>query len=223
MSLNDLIIKSCPGLTDICLEPISKLKIRSLDLSYCKNLSGETWEHLVKMNLTLEALSLRRLSKVSGESIIQALRNNLEFLELKQLDLSDCSLLSDKAILQIVQVCPNLVELNISFCQDLDIKFFELLAESNSAKSIKEITAEHCQAFVTDETCALIAEKWPGLTLFNVRGCSQLTGAALCYLSKLSRLKNVDLSGCPLIDVNSLTKAALICSWDLAHPPIMFG
>jgi hypothetical protein len=50
-----------------------------------------------------------------------------------------------------------------------------------------------------------------------------LTGAALCYLSKLSRLKNVDLSGCPLIDVNSLTKAALICSWDLAHPPIMFG
>lgn len=222
-SLTDLVIRSCPGLTDSCLEPLSKLNIKSLDLSYCKNLGDNTWNHIVKLDETLESLSLRRLSKVSGESILRALQDGCIFEKMKQLDLSDCSLLSDSAISRTVQACPNLVGINISFCQDLDVSFFKLLADSNPSKTIREITAEHCQAFVTDETCALMADKMSDITLFDARGCSQLTSVSLGHLSKLPHLKNVDLSGCPLIDVNSLTKAALVRSWNLAHPPILFG
>lgn len=222
-NLTDLMIKSCPGLTDSCLEPLSKLRIRSLDLSYCKNLGDNSWTHLVKLNESLETLSLRRLSKVSSESIISALQDGCVFEKMKQLDLSDCSLLSDSAIYRILQACRNLVEINLSFCQDLDTSFFTLLAESNPKNSIREITLENCQAIVTDETCALILKKMPGITLFNARGCSQLTTASLGYLAKLPQLKHVDLSSCPLIDVNSLTKTALVRSWNLAHPPILFG
>ncbi len=217
-------IKSCAGLTDECLSFLCKRNIVALDVSYCKNLGSQAWSAIVETSETLTKLSMRRCSQISGELIISTLaKHPVVFKSLEHLDLSDCSFLSDNAICSIVRVAPNLRHLNISFCQDLDVSFFSKLAEANASGSIKELLFEHCQAFVTDESCNELARNWKGLRRLSARGCSLLTNQAVKTVASMENLKEVDFSSCPRVDPNVLTKTALTRSWKLEHPPTIYG
>lgn len=220
-TLDHLEIKACPGLTCGALDLIGSLRLKHADFSLCKNLSGQVWTCLLGQRNTLETLIMRRCTSISGQSILEALQKEPEstFPCLQALDLSDCSFLPDAAICSIVARCPRLAALSISFCQDLDIHFFQNLLKANPSASLTTLIMEHCHKFVTNEAISVVAEHWVRLEVISVRGCTLLTDRAVVELERLPRLKSVDLSACPGVSIEALTKAAVAHSWNLQNPP----
>lgn len=176
-------IKLCgvPALTDQTLEQIvEKIGHRLLDL----NLSGIGVNEITDKGLKavskycthLEALHISMLREVTGISLLPIFADPERASRLKTLA-ANCKKMDTNLLDQIMYSCPNLDMLDVSGLSS-----------------------------VTDQMIITLADHSQKLTHLNLKGCKQVTDAAICYLSGCCPLKSMCVSG-----LHALTDKSIFC------------
>jgi len=113
---------------------------------------------------------------------------------LRELDLRDCSFLSDTAIASIASVCPRLKTLNLSFCCSLTEDFGRYLVKG--CRGLLNLDVSYCGGAVTDEFIHEISTGLHQLKALSIRSCFQVTDEGVHHLLKYSMLAKLNYTQC---------------------------
>ncbi|KAI8974319.1 cyclic nucleotide-binding-like protein [Pilobolus umbonatus] len=203
--LNGLDLSNCRKISDVGLFRLLDEKsthnytpLRHLSLSYCKKLSDVMMCHLNEFcSSSLESLNIQRCTRITDEGFSYW----EEFPQLKELNLTDCSFLTDQTISRLVTAAPNLSRLILSFCcalSDVSIENVGLLSK------LKELDASFCGAAVSDLSIhQLLHSPSMHLVSLNIRGCVRITDHGVqSIISSSNAIDTLNISQCPCISLN---------------------
>ncbi|EPZ35259.1 RmlC-like jelly roll fold domain-containing protein [Rozella allomycis CSF55] len=160
--------------------------IESMSLSYCKLLTNNTMLFICQMGKNLRSLNLQRCTGISDAGFYE-LDNNL-MQSMTDLDLSDCSFLTDAAISACSKGMPNLKTLNLSFCCSLSPEALSIIADSFDLESLD---LSFCGSSVTDNKT------------LNMRGCVGLTDSGVrSIINYAKNLLSLNVTGCKQISAS---------------------
>jgi len=207
--LTHLDLSNCRKITDVGILSVldSCESLQSLELSYCKNLTAKMldhpmWPRIHKLNLQrctaigdagFKQWHTQVTSKLSSTDGETDSASPLKF-QMSELNLSDCSFLTDAAILNISVTCSNLQIIALSFCCGLSAAAISSLAEN--CQELKSLDVSFCGSAATDESIEVISTKLNQLERLSVRGCVQVTDAGIAHLLKIRSLKVLNISQC---------------------------
>lgn len=213
-SVSDLVL--CKGITRLDLSNCRKVSditiasaldgvenLQELKVSYCKNLTNVTMGNIVTRAPNISILFLQRCTSISDTGFAFLRNPETPLLRLTVLSLSDCSFLTDEAVLSISKGCPNLRALNLTFCCALTPASIDSLVEG--CPKLVSLDMSFCGAMVYDEGLETISMLLPELERLSFRSCIMVTKEGLDHLVKNSQsLKYVNPSNC-----KNLTKDVL--------------
>ncbi|KAF9540004.1 hypothetical protein EC957_004706 [Mortierella hygrophila] len=214
--------------------------ISHLNLSYCKNITDRSFIHLCSSgSRQLEYLNLQRCTTISPEAFISLSLDAFDpepapdminghfpepvpipgkeacFPKLKELYLSDCTFLTDEAIVALSPNMPRLESISLSFCCALTDIALEAL--SDSCVLMKKIDLSFCGSAVSDASLYQLAQfdaLNPGrhmLEDLEIRGCVRVTEHGVReILNGCSSLKRLNVSCCSGIGSGDLSDEAPI-------------
>jgi F-box/leucine-rich repeat protein 7 len=196
-------LSNCRKVTDSGLYNLLATSQNLLDihLSYCKALSDTSLASISTMCTNIRRLNLQRCLGITdvGYATFGTMLHN----KLHELQISDCSFLTDSAMKHISESCPNLKVLNISFCCALSEVSIQYL--THGCPKMKAFDASFCGNAISDETISIIATNWKDLEKLSVRGCVRIGNAAVQYLVDNCRtLKTLNISSCKNVSDNIL-------------------
>ncbi|KAG0245956.1 hypothetical protein BGX31_005242 [Mortierella sp. GBA43] len=205
-----------------------------LNLSYCKNLTDRSFIHLSQYgSRQLESLNLQRCTTITSDAYISLdLDNRRAMLEsssiangydctslpvvepcfprLRELFLSDCTFLSDNAILALAPNVPRLEVLSLSFCCALTDVAVEAVCEN--CRYLKKLDLSFCGSAVSDASLYQLAQmdsQEPGkhtLEDLEIRGCVRVTEQGVRQvLNGCVNLKKLNVSSCSGIGTGDLS------------------
>ncbi|KAG0001060.1 hypothetical protein BGZ79_005140 [Entomortierella chlamydospora] len=210
-----------------------------LNLSYCKNLTDKSFIHLsLYGSKQLEYLNLQRCTTITSDAFIsldlankrtvqQNYMNNGAsheipahedynplmdpcFPRLRELHLSDCTFLSDHAIVALAPNMPNLQVVSLSFCCALTDVAIEALCEN--CLYLKKMDLSFCGSAVSDSSLYKMARfdaLEPGrhsLQELEIRGCVRVTERGIReVLSGCANLRKLNISNCSGIGTGGLS------------------
>ncbi|KAF8936886.1 hypothetical protein BGZ58_003570 [Dissophora ornata] len=222
-------------------EPKGCPLLARLNLSYCKNLTDRSFIHLsLYGSKQLEYLNLQRCTTITSEAFIaldldskQTVHEDyvidsngqgisvhegysplLEpcFPRLRELHLSDCTYLTDDAIVALAPNMPRLEVLSLSFCCALTDIAVEALCES--CLFLKKLDLSFCGSAVSDASLYQLARfdaLEPGrhsLEDLEIRGCVRVTERGVREVLKgCANLKRLNISNCSGIGSGDLATA----------------
>lgn len=205
--LTSLDLSNCRKITDTGIQSLldSCKQLEHLELSYCKNLTAKIFEHPIwsrfkKLNLQRctaindagfkiwHTSATSKMSSTDGEA-----ESAQVTFKMDELNLSDCSFLTDAAIGYIVQSCPDLSSLILSFCCGLSTACIPGITQYCSKLRLLDLS--FCGSAVTDETLLQLSTL-PALGRLSVRGCVGVTDAGVQNLSACQTLKVINISQC---------------------------
>ncbi|KAH6570310.1 hypothetical protein BASA60_007799 [Batrachochytrium salamandrivorans] len=129
---------------------------------------------------------------------------------LEELNLSDCSFLTDQTIAVLSACCPRLERLCLSFCCSLTEKYAEILAKG--CWDIHTLDVSYCGGAVTDASLSTLAHSLSYLEQLSIRGCVQVTDAGVdALLHESTRLAALNLSQCKSISQEAIHRASQVC------------
>lgn len=123
--------------------------------------------------------------------------------EMLDINLSDCSFLTDMAVQQLSLTCTNLKVLALSFCCALTPEAIASLAEN--CPDLTSLDVSYCGSAVTDDSLLFIASKLLNLEKLSVRGkclylmlsgCGLVTDKGLENLESSLSLRILNISQC---------------------------
>ncbi|KAF9897965.1 hypothetical protein BX616_004689 [Lobosporangium transversale] len=206
-----------------------------LNLSYCKNLTDKSFIHLsLYGSKQLEYLNLQRCTTISSEAFVSldpsrknmVFQNQLKdsngsvhegynplvdpcFPNLRELHLSDCTFLTDEAIVALAPNMPHLQVASLSFCCALTDVAVEALSEN--CLFLKRLDLSFCGSAVSDASLYKLARfdaSEPGkhsLEELEIRGCVRVTERGVReVLSGCVNLKRLNVSSCSGIGTGEL-------------------
>lgn len=157
--------------------------------------------HLAEFcNQTLESLNIQRCTRISDQGFIKWA--DTQFPQLKSLNLTDCSFLTDQAISHLVAAAPNIQRLYLSFCCALSDSAIEGLI---SLPELQELDASFCGAAVSDVSirALLKSETTESMNSLNLRGCVRITDVCVNTILEMKKLELLNISQCPGISVDA--------------------
>ncbi|KAG0271133.1 hypothetical protein BGZ95_001105 [Linnemannia exigua] len=211
--------------------------ISHLNLSYCKNLTDRSFIHLCSAgSRQLEYLNLQRCTTISPEAFISLSLEIFDpesakdmtngnpppqpvpvpgkeacFPKLKELYLSDCTFLTDEAIVSLAPNMPRLENISLSFCCALTDIALEAL--SDSCMFLKKLDFSFCGSAVSDASLYQLAQfdsLNPGrhmLEDLEIRGCVRVTEHGVReILNGCTSLKRLNISCCSGIGTGDLSE-----------------
>ncbi|KAF9123010.1 hypothetical protein BGW39_009331 [Mortierella sp. 14UC] len=214
--------------------------ISHLNLSYCKNITDKSFTHLCSSgSRQLEYLNLQRCTTISPEAFISLSIETFDpdptpdmingdppqpvpipgkepcFPKLKVLYLSDCTFLTDEAIVALAPNMPRLENISLSFCCALTDIALEAL--SDSCVFLKKLDLSFCGSAVSDASLYQLAQ-FDSLSLgrhmledLEIRGCVRVTEHGVReILNGCSSLKRLNISCCSGIGTGDLSEEAPI-------------
>ncbi|KAF9354584.1 hypothetical protein BGX34_010919 [Mortierella sp. NVP85] len=199
-----------------------------LNLSYCKNLTDRSFIHLSQYgSRQLESLNLQRCTTITSEAYIslnmdrrRALQERSTsghaipvepcFPRLRELYLSDCTFLSDDAIVSLAPNVPRMEVFSLSFCCALTDIAVE--AVGASCRYLKKLDLSFCGSAVSDASLYQLAQfdaQEPGkhtLEDLEIRGCVRVTEQGVRQvLNGCVNLKKLNVSSCSGIGTGDLS------------------
>lgn len=201
-----------------------------LNLSYCKNLTDRSFIHLsLYGSKQLEYLNLQRCTTISPEAFMSldmdakkvvggaasAIVNGDSgpvgvgynpltepcFPKLRELCLSDCTFLTDAAIIALAPNMPAVRVLSLSFCCALTDLAIEALLDS--CAFLRKLDLSFCGSAVSDASLYQMVQmdaQEPGqysLEVLEIRGCVRVTEHGIREIIDRSlHLKRLNVSGC---------------------------
>lgn len=203
-------LSNCRKITDAGISSLLQLKasqpslgLTELCLSYCKNITNRTMHALAEHSTkTLTLLNIQRCTKVTDDAFEGWAQTGV-FTNLRELILTDCSFLSDKAIAMLIKAAPNLERLCINFCCALSDSAVEDLA---TLKRLRELDVSFCGAAVSDASVGvLLKERADTLEYLNIRGCMRVSGAGIMAAIEPAFLHTLNVSQCLGVSTQELS------------------
>ncbi|KAG6971874.1 hypothetical protein JG688_00004257 [Phytophthora aleatoria] len=176
--LTTLNFSGCVNADDKCMKTLSKLEhLKSLQLVGCRKLTDKGVKRLFKLR-ELEKLRLGRCRKLTDEAFDGFA---VSFPKLRELDVANCRLSSERAMQEIGQI-KSLEVLVIRGCQDTSDDGMTSLAELTN---LKYFDARHCSKIHS------IPTEWIQLEvlLLGYTAFAESDTAVLQYLTKLQELE----------------------------------
>lgn len=137
------------------------------------------------------------------DSPIKMLLHSQFYFRLTELNLADCSFLTDVTIRQVADKCPLLTKLSVSFCCSLSPEFAMMLVEG--CPLLGALDASYCGNAITDQSLAIIGEGLLRLNVLAIRGCALVTDDGIKQLSLFAKnLRTVNFTQCKMVSANIL-------------------
>ncbi|XP_032528147.2 S-phase kinase-associated protein 2 isoform X1 [Danaus plexippus] len=178
-------------------------RIQYLDLSMC-TIDYRTLESLLSRCSGLKKLSLEnvKLSEYSQELIGKC-------SGLETLNLAMAQGITATGLTNILEGCPGLSSLNISWC-NLSEAALEVLV-TRLPQKLSRLNISGARS-MTDENVQALSCRCPRLLELDVSDCSRLSACSLSALLPLTRLEHLALSRCYLLPPHALTKLSRMSS-----------
>jgi F-box and leucine-rich repeat protein GRR1 len=179
----DLLVKNCPSLVE-------------LDIHGCEKVTNKS---LHKIFLELEYLKEFKISKnqnITYECLDSPNGSLFSLDKLRILDFTQCSNITDKAIIKFIQLAPKLRNVVLSKCSS--ITDASLRAIATLGKNLHYIHLGHCSN-ITDSGAKELIKSCYRLQYIDLACCNQLTNATIVELAKLPKLRRIGLVKCSQI------------------------
>jgi hypothetical protein len=155
---------------------------KTMDLSYCYELTDDGLTDLSKACKVLEEVNLIGCGKVSHMGLENMVKN-CEAMTIRSLDHCRADLLSEAVIKQMVKNQPWLTHVDLSSC-----------------------------SWITNETLKLVCSKYVMLTHIVLAGLTEIGDSGVMALADSCRqLEHVDLNGCAMVGDRALIALVLRC------------
>lgn len=138
-NLDKLILSFNIQLNYLCWSEVAKfVKLRALDLSYCRQLQDEDLKIMLRSLRDLRDLSLGKCEKINENGFLEMakLGSRLAFIDLSKTNVSDT------AIVEIGSRCPLLAEVNLAYCPGITEK--GILSLAKLARNLRKIDLTRC-------------------------------------------------------------------------------
>lgn len=233
MNLNDYFFQViCARLFSIKYLVLSNTHITDLT---CRNIAYFCRHTLLRLNLSHCSLitneSCGWLAGCIGNFTTQSTRgkkDNGSYSQLKSLDLSHCSKISDRGLSFLGKGCPLLKFLNLSFCDHITNKGIMVLSKGCRRLQILNLRqcpkisdqgvralAQHCRELVslnlsyccdiTDKSVIALARKCVNLQSLSLEAMKQISASGLCELSRhCPNLSTLNITGCDFVTRDDL-------------------
>jgi hypothetical protein len=201
--------KSCTSLQTITLSQVNMLqkepliemakscKLNYVDISWC-GVDSEGLRRIAEFSgSTLETLKIAWCSRIKNDAIQDSIKH---LSNLTELDIS-WKTPTDSIIDEITKHCKNLLVLDLSGCNEISEKAFELLGlgqnidkQGNLAPNrLMSLSLAWCKN-LTDNAIEKIVLGCPNLTSFDASLCSHITNNGIMSLKNVKNLRRLVLS-----------------------------
>ncbi|SAM01828.1 hypothetical protein [Absidia glauca] len=188
--------------------------LEKLNLSWCKNITGEGIQHLVYHGGKCHSIEILKLN---GAGLMDETTMGILALyspKLRQLSLASCITLTDPAFARLLQSpVKRWTHLNLSNCSRLSDRSLKQLA-LNGGDQLTHLELAGCHA-LTDTGLTFLAPRLRSLVHLDLEDLSHITSATIKALANNQpNLKRLCLSNCSLIDDDAILHLILhgICT-----------
>jgi hypothetical protein len=218
-------LSNCRKITDKgVLSLVSKaVNLQTINVAYCKNLTGAMMNHMNWSNV--KNVNFQRCTGIRDSGFIQwevpgpdsSISLSSQTFALEEINLSDCSFLTDATIEVISKKCPHLKRISLSFCCSLTEKFATYLMQG--CPFIEKLDVSYCGGAVTDNALQVLAQGLPKLSTLGIRGCVQVTDTGMAHLATHALLlANINFTQCK--NVSPTIESKLGIKWNCLTSPI---
>lgn len=155
-------------------------KISELNLSQLKDkdvLTDDMLKMISKYCPDLRSVQIPHCSNISDEALV-------DFSKLQVLNLSGCTKISERGLINLVSRCPDLEVLNLGNCNCITDEALGAFAESLSNRLLfLDISTASDTSHVTNTGLAVIADACPHLTTFYANGQKRIDDTGLARLA----------------------------------------
>ena len=217
--LESLNLSNCRKVTDTGVLAILKIAtgMLTVQVSYCKNLTGRVMDHLVWR--TIREVNFQRATSIRDDGFLNWIKfpESSIYFGLVDLNLSDCSFLTDAVIQVLGSKCPQLARLCLSFCCSLTEKFASYLVEG--CPFIQVLDASYCGAAITDESVKTLAQGLPRLHSLGLRGCVLVTDQGIEHLATHAlALHTLNFTQCKFVSPTICKRLGI--EWNCISTPV---
>ncbi|KAI5781648.1 SCF E3 ubiquitin ligase complex F-box protein grrA [Peziza echinospora] len=172
--------KNCPHLVEV-------------DLHKCYEITDASVAHLFTLR-HLRDLHLAFCAQITDEAFAAIPNRPIDSLRI--IDLTNCELITDEAVIKITSIAPRLRNLVLAKCKNITDRGVESICRLG--KWIHLLALGHCSN-ITDKAVQKIARSCSRIRYIDLAGCVSLTDASVMELTNLPKLKRVGLVKCQKI------------------------
>ncbi|RPD67348.1 RNI-like protein [Lentinus tigrinus ALCF2SS1-6] len=207
--LLEIDLHSCKNITDISVRDLwtYSMQMREMRLSHCVELTDAAFPASPKRDIIPPGANpfVNPFANPFPTALLQnelpPLRVSQPFEQLRMLDLTACSHITDDAIEGIVSVAPKIRNLVLSKCSQLTDTAVESICKLG--KGLHYLHLGHAQS-ITDRSINSLVRSCTRLRYIDLANCIQLTDMSVFELSSLQKLRRIGL-----VRVNNLTDQAI--------------
>ncbi|KAI0711072.1 hypothetical protein C8T65DRAFT_648069 [Cerioporus squamosus] len=189
--LLEIDLHSCKNITDISVRDLwtYSTQMREMRLSHCVELTDAAFPASPKRDIVLPGTNPFPTTFLL-QNELPPLRVSQPFEQLRMLDLTACSHITDDAIEGIVSVAPKIRNLVLSKCSQLTDTAVESICKLG--KGLHYLHLGHAQA-ITDRSINSLVRSCTRLRYIDLANCIQLTDMSVFELSSLQKLRRIGL------------------------------
>ncbi|KAH7543680.1 hypothetical protein FEM48_Zijuj02G0210900 [Ziziphus jujuba var. spinosa] len=205
-SLIELSLCKCTGVTDECLSFLvqSHKELRKLDITCCRKITCASIDSITSSCTSLTSLKMESCSMVSKDAFV-LIGQRCQLLE--ELDVTDNEI--DDEGLKAISRCSRLCSLKLGICINTTDDGLTMLGVA--VQSSKSLIYTGMSPGISDTGIAAIAQGCPALEIINIAYNNNITDLSLTSLSNCSRLKVLEIRGCPCVSSVGLSTIAKEC------------
>ncbi|KAB5512869.1 hypothetical protein DKX38_029897 [Salix brachista] len=204
-SLKELSFSKCSGVEDDSLSFLVQAhkELTKLDITCCRKITYDSVDSITSSCRSLTSVGMESCSLVPKEAFI-LFGQRCELIE--ELDVTDTKI--DDEGLKSISRCSKLSSLKLGIC--LNITDDGLKHIGSSCSKLKELDLYRSLG-ITDEGIAAVTFGCPELEIINIAYNDKITDSSLISLSRCSRLRVLEIRGCPHVSSKGLSSIAVGC------------
>lgn len=177
------LVKNCPSLVE-------------LDIHGCEQVTNDSLHTLFSELECLKEFKISKNQNITYECFESPNGSLLCLDKLRILDFTQCSNITDKAVIKFIQLAPKLRNVVLSKCSF--ITDASLRAISTLGKNLHYVHLGHCSN-ITDAGAKELIKSCYRLQYIDLACCNQLTNATIVELANLPKLRRIGLVKCSQI------------------------
>ncbi|KAI0536159.1 hypothetical protein GGR58DRAFT_405184 [Xylaria digitata] len=174
--------------------------ILEIDLHQCTNIGNEPVSALLSKEQALRELRLASCELVDDGAFL-ALPPYKTYENLRILDLTSCSRLTDRAVEKIIDIAPRLRNLVLAKCSNITDVAVHAIAKLQ--KNLHYVHLGHCR-HITDDAVKRLVRSCNRIRYIDLGCCTNLTDESVTLLAGLPKLKRIGLVKCANITDKSM-------------------
>lgn len=173
-------------IADATFKDIEMSTLRSINLSFCKEISNATIRALSAGCPNITNVTLVNCSGITDASMT-ILKD--QFVELSEVDIENCKRVTDAGVSELTK-CKSLKSLRLAYNCNLTESAFTILG--TTSHGMRLIDLDGCSK-INDNGVALICKGCPLLESISISYCRQLTTSSLEAIAKCKHLTSIKL------------------------------